>query len=110
MCPTRISHDTLFCAARRYARTTSVSGRKASHTLVHALNDKLDRPDVFDRFVTTFKQRVASLRSESHSGPDDAGVQECERRIANLTEALAKVGWSNRSATNSVKRRLSWPA
>ncbi len=74
----------------------SISERKASRTLVHALKEKLDRPDVFDRFVSTFEQQVASLRDGNHGGPDDADrrVRECERRIANLTESLAKVGWS----------------
>lgn len=74
----------------------SISEKKASRTLVHALKEKLDRPDLFDRFVSTFKQRVATLRGESHGDADNADrrVRECERRIANLTEALAKVGWS----------------
>ncbi len=90
-CTAHYSRGSAICA-----NALSISEKKASRTLVHALKEKLDRPDLFDRFVSTFKQRVATLRGESHGDADDADrrVRECERRIANLTEALAKVGWS----------------
>jgi len=106
-CTAHYSRGSAICS-----NALSISEKKASRTLVHALKDKLDRPDLFDRFVSTFKQRVATLRGESHGDADDADrrVRECERRIANLTEALAKVGCPSRSATSSEKRRFSWSA
>lgn len=74
-----------------------VSEKRASRALVDALRAKLDGPDVVERFVAKFKQRTASLRSEVSTAGDDLDrrVRDCERRIANLTEALAKVGWSD---------------
>jgi len=59
----------------------SVSEKRASRTLVNALKEKLDRPDLIERFVAVFRQRSAALRS---SNPP-----------ANLTESLAKIGWSD---------------
>ncbi|MBK7580177.1 MAG: recombinase family protein [Myxococcales bacterium] len=84
------------------ANSLSVSEKKASRTLVNALKEKLDRPEVMERFVSTFKQRAASLRSGAGvNGADDVErrVRDCERRVANLTESLAKLGWSDALAS-----------
>ena len=73
----------------------SISERKASQTLVNALRDKLDRPELVERFISVFRQRVAAgLAHKPQADAPDARLRDCERRIANLTEALAKVGWS----------------
>ena len=79
----------------------SISEKKASRTLVGALKGKFDEPELLERFVSSLRGRVATLRAENAPGPDDAErrVRECERRIANLTESLAKVGWSDALAT-----------
>lgn len=83
------------------ANALSVSEKKASRTLVNALKQKLDGPDLVERFVAKFKQRTTELRSEGSRGKDDSErrVRDCERRIANLTEALAKAGWSDALAS-----------
>ena len=79
----------------------SLSEKKASRTLVNALKEKLDGPGVIERFVAKFKQRTTTLRSEGSSGKDDSErrVRDCERRVANLTESLAKAGWSDALAS-----------
>jgi hypothetical protein len=79
------------------ANGLSVSAKKASRALVDALKSKLDRPEVFERFPSSFKRRTAALRSESTAAADDPErrVRDSEHRVANLTESLAKVGWSD---------------
>ncbi len=74
----------------------SVSEKKASRTLVGALREKLDRPEFIERFIAAFRQRSTELRTETPSAAAEADrrVREAERRIANLTDALARVGWS----------------
>lgn len=83
------------------ANALSVSEKKASRTLVNALKEKLDGPEVIERFVAKFKQRTTVLRSEGSAGNDDVErrVRDSERRVANLTESLAKVGWSDALAS-----------
>ena len=60
-----------------------------------ALREKLGSPELVERFITSFEQRVA-LRRKEEAAPSRANdrVADCERRLANLTEALAKAGWS----------------
>jgi hypothetical protein len=78
-----------------------VSELKASKTLVGALKDKLDRPELVERFVASFQRRVSALQRQGSGAPDETArrVRECERRVANLTESLAKVGWSEALAS-----------
>jgi hypothetical protein len=75
----------------------TVSEKKISGTLVEALKEKLDRPDLVARFVAKFKERTASLRKGVSSATEqiDRRIRDGERRVANLTEALAKAGWSD---------------
>jgi site-specific DNA recombinase len=75
----------------------SVSEKRASRALVNALKGKLDRPELVERFVAMFRQRSTALRSSNRPATDeiDRRVRESERRIANLTESLAKLGWSD---------------
>jgi TolA-binding protein len=53
-------------------------------------------PEAFARFENAFRNRAAQLESErSASTPDlDRSLRDAEKRIANLTESLAHVGWS----------------
>lgn len=75
----------------------SVSERKASRTLVNALKEKLDRSEFVERFIRVFRERVAARGKQAPDAAEEAErqVHECERRIANLTESLARVGWSD---------------
>ncbi|MGO9833550.1 MAG: zinc ribbon domain-containing protein, partial [Polyangiaceae bacterium] len=95
-CTAHYSRGAAICSNR-----LSVSERKASRTLVRALKEKLDGPEVIERFVSSFKQRTTELRSEGSAERDGVQrrVSECERRVAHLTEALAKVGWSDALAS-----------
>ncbi len=47
--------------------------------------------------MAVFRQRTATLRSQSPSATEDADrrVRDGERRVANLTDSLARVGWSD---------------
>jgi hypothetical protein len=48
-----------------------------------------------ERFVAAFEQRVAERQRELPQVPSAAiAMEDGERRVANLTEALAKAGWS----------------
>jgi site-specific DNA recombinase len=89
-CTAHASRGSSICA-----NALSVSERRASRTLVDALRGKLARPELVERFVSVFTQRAAARLSET--APTDGlpeRLRDCERRVANLTEALAKVGWS----------------
>jgi hypothetical protein len=99
-----VSYGTFGCTAYHSrgaaicANGLSVSEKKASQTLVNALKEKLDRPELIERFIAKFEQRTVALRKEASTPKDDdiePRVRACERRLANLTESLAKVGWSD---------------
>lgn len=74
----------------------SVSEKRATRALVNALKEKLDGPEIVERFIAKFKERVAALRAEKPSPRENVEhrVSAVQQRIANLTEALAKAGWS----------------
>ncbi len=79
----------------------TVSEKKASRTVVDALKDKLERPELVERFVSSFNERAKELQRESGRDGDDGDrrIRDCERRVANLTESLAKIGWSDALAS-----------
>lgn len=90
------------------ANALSISERKASAALIDALRSKFSRPELVERFVASFEQRVAERQREAAQVPTAAGAMEdCERRIANLTEALAKVGWSDALASKLRDEELA---
>lgn len=98
-----VSYATFGCTAHSSrgaaicGNSLTLSEKKASRMLVNALKEKLDDAELVERFVSGFKKRTAVLRAENVSPEDEADrrVRDCERRIANLTESLAKVGWSD---------------
>ena len=75
----------------------SVSERKAQNAIVGALKEALDRPEALARFESAFRDRAHELEAEGRaSTPDlDRSVRDAEKRVANLTESLARVGWSD---------------
>ena len=89
----------------------TVSERKAQSAILGALKEALDGPEVLARFDAAFRERVGELETEQRvSTPDlDRGVREAEKRIANLTESLARVGWSDALAAKLAEeeRRLA---
>jgi site-specific DNA recombinase len=95
-CTTHASRGAAICP-----NALSVSEKRASRVLLHALRDKLDRPELIERFVAVFRQRSNALRSANPAATDelDRRVRDCERRVANLTESLAKLGWSDALAS-----------
>lgn len=59
-----------------------------------------------ERFASVFRQRVAaSLAQKPQANDWEERVRDCERRIANLTEALAKAGWSEALGSKLARRR-----
>lgn len=54
-------------------------------------------PELIEGFVTTFRRSTAESRAEQSpaAGDSDRLLRESERRIANPTEGLAKLGWSD---------------
>ncbi|MGH7283010.1 MAG: zinc ribbon domain-containing protein [Polyangiaceae bacterium] len=74
----------------------SVSERKAQNAIVGALKQALDEPRALARFEAAFRERASELDGEQQaSTPDlDREARDAEKRIANLTESLARVGWS----------------
>jgi site-specific DNA recombinase len=90
-CTAHSSRGSAICA-----NALSISERKASAALIDALRSKFGRPELVERFIASFQERVAERQREAAQIPTAAGaIEDCERRIANLTEALAKVGWSD---------------
>ncbi len=98
-----VSYAQFGCVAH-YSRGSSVcpnnltvSERKVTAALLAALRDTLSHPDVIARFVDQAQRRIAAVGKKS-AGPESESerrVRESERRIANLTDTLAKLGWSD---------------
>src|SRR5215472_5153989 len=90
-------HSSAYAACRK---RLDVSQHNASRPLVGALKAKLERPELLEHFTSAFHERLVSRR-EGRTNIDDLDrpVRCCERRIANLTESLAKLGWSDALAT-----------
>lgn len=90
-CTTHASRGDAICR-----NSLSISEKKATRTLVNALKQKLDRPELIERFVRVFKERTASRHHEHAKASEeiDRRIRDCERRIANVTDSLARVGWS----------------
>jgi hypothetical protein len=91
----------------------STSQRKTSRTLVNALKEKLHQPKLIERFVAKSNQTTSRRNAKGASKKHDLErrVHDSERRVANLTESLAKVGWSDAVAAKlRVERARAWPA
>ena len=71
--------------------------KECDATVVHALKQKLDRPELVERFVRVFKEKPAARHAEHSKVTNEADrrIRDVERRIANLTDSLARVGWSD---------------
>lgn len=91
-CTAHYSRGAAICA-----NALTVSERKVSGTLVGALREKLDRPELVQGFVRSFQRRAATLANQNPGGraAAEGRIRECERRIANLTDSLARIGWSD---------------
>jgi site-specific DNA recombinase len=73
----------------------SVSERKIRTVVIEMLRAQLTAPDLVARFVKMFQKRVGELQQAAEA-PDPKArlLQEQERRVKNLYEGLAKMGWS----------------
>src|SRR5262249_6754617 len=74
----------------------TLSDHKITHALLAALHDTLTHPDVIRHFLDQAQRRIAAIDKKGGSQDDELErrIRDCERRIANFTEALGKMGWS----------------
>ena len=88
-CTAHASRGAAICS-----NSLSVSERKASRTFVNPLKEKLDQPDLVERFIAKFKQTTSCRNAKDATEKHDLEqrIHDKERRVANLTESLAKVG------------------
>lgn len=91
-CTAHFSRGAAICA-----NAWTVSEKKITGALLGALKDTLSHPEVIARFVDQAQRRIAALAKQTPGPADDVErrVREGERRLANLTETLAKLGWSD---------------
>jgi site-specific DNA recombinase len=75
----------------------TISENKITRALLAALQETLAHPDVVRHFVDQASKKIAAMsKTASGAGDDvDRRLRECERRIANLTDGMAKMGWSD---------------
>ncbi len=96
-------YATFGCSARHTKgdaickNSLTVSERKASGAIVGALQDTLIESGLLPRFVERFNQRILRAR-QGDTDKDFNGLQReiltAELRVRNVTEAIAKAGWS----------------
>lgn len=90
-CTAHYSRGDAVCANNR-----TISERKVTTAIVDSLKEILTGPEFLDRFTQTFERRVRELqRPEPDSLDLERKVREAETRIRNVTEALAKLGYSD---------------
>ncbi len=90
-CTAHYNRGTAICP-----NTATVSENKITRALLSALHDTLTDPDVIAHFIEHAQRRIAAMsRKPDEDDTLDRRVRECERRVANLTETLAKLGWSD---------------
>ena len=89
-CTTNKSRGAAICKNGR-----SISERKVRTAVLAMLKTELIAPDLVDRFVKVFQKRLGELqRGAAAPDPTARLLQEQERRVKNLYEGLAKMGWS----------------
>lgn len=74
----------------------TISERKATATILGALQDALTDPLLAERFQRSFERRFGELTRSSSSDTADIErrIREAEGRVRNVTEAMAKIGYS----------------
>ena len=79
----------------------SVSERRTVRVLLDSLKETLESPEVQARFEASFRRRSAELGKVAGRVGNDGqrAIQEAQKRVANLTESLARLGWSEAVAT-----------
>lgn len=75
----------------------TVGERKITSAVLGALGRELDRPELLDRFVTAFRRHRLRIADAGRKGQHDAvrALREAETRLQNVTDAMARVGWSS---------------
>ncbi len=100
-CSARYTKGEAICS-----NTLTVSERKASDAILGALRDTLIESGLLPRFVERFNQRVLHAQQ---SGRDDNSknlqreILTAELRLRNVTEAIAKAGWSEALKTQLAR-------
>ncbi len=104
-CTAHYSRGNAICA-----NALTLSENKAQRAIVAAIRAILDQPEAFAHFQAAFRRQVGARSAAGQgAGPDLArSVRDAEKRVANLTESLARGGWSEALAAKLVEeeRRL----
>lgn len=83
------------------ANNLTVSEWRASAAITSAIQKLVTDPEIIARFIAEFTRRlpaaIAAVGSTANSHEDQ--IRDAEKRIRNLTEALAKIGWSDALAS-----------
>jgi hypothetical protein len=80
------------------ANKLTVSEKKTVSGLLGGIGVLLTAPDRMNEYLTAVRKRLKQLQAKK---PDDSSVVlerqvgDCERRIRNLTEGIANVGWTD---------------
>lgn len=74
---------------------TTISERRITGALLAALREVLAGPDVAEAFARAFERRVAERSRATETSGLERELREVETRIRNVTETLAKLGYSD---------------
>lgn len=90
-CSARASRGDSICA-----NALTVSEKKLNAAILGALRDTLLEPGLLRRFVERFNARLASAGSKTTGGAEqlDKAIRLAEAAVLNLTDAVAKMGFS----------------
>jgi site-specific DNA recombinase len=89
-CTSNHSRGDAVCANRML-----VSERKATAAVVGAIQELVSDSTLIERFVEGVQKRLAAKPSDADADAFQVRIREVEGRVRNLTESLAKLGWSD---------------
>jgi site-specific DNA recombinase len=76
-----------------------ISEKKLRDGLIATLNDLFARPGIVRRFIEKFTTRVTAAKPHAPGTEVVAQIEECERTIANLSDAVGRMGFSEALAS-----------
>lgn len=88
-CIAHASRGASICANGR-----TVSERKIVSSVLDSIFEELRSPEVVSRIVDRAARRLAAHNRELAAAVDGSEIGEAERRVANATEAIVKMGYS----------------
>jgi len=83
------------------SNNSTISEKKVREAVLGFIRETIASPGLTDRFIKHFEEHYSKLEKTSVASDLSTKIQETERRVANLLDALAKMSWSE-----SVANRL----